>query len=222
MLEFQDVAKQYRKNGRVVRAADRMSFSAEAGELVVIHGPSGSGKSTLLLIAGGMLAPDAGTVLYGADDVYQWGKIRRNRYRKRTVGFVFQRFFLIPYLTIADNIGMPMSLQGHGRDCDDRVLSLAKRLRIEDRLRHRPAELSVGEQQRAAVARALAAGQQLVLADEPTGNLDMANAEIIADCLREEADHGRTVLMVTHNPSLVDIGTRSLRIESGSVAQPSG
>ncbi len=218
MIELRDVRKTYRRGGQEVRAVDGVSCRADQGDLVVIHGPSGSGKSTLLLIAGGMLPPDAGSICYNEEDVYEWPSARRNAYRKRTVGFVFQRFFLMPYLTVYDNIRVPLALQGE-RDADSRVRELAHRLRIEDRLGHLPAELSVGELQRAAVARALVGGKELILADEPTGNLDADNMEIIADCLREESRRGRTILLVTHNPSLLDIGTQSLRIERGRLAQ---
>ena len=218
MLEVRDVTKVYRKDGRVIRAADGLSCTAAEGDLVVIHGPSGSGKSTLLLMMGGMLPPDGGAVLYDSDDVYGWSSSRRNRYRKRTVGFVFQRFFLVPYLSVLDNIRIPLALQGLRGDAAAAVRDLAGRLRIEDRLAHRPAELSMGEQQRAAVARALVGGQKLVLADEPTGNLDADNIEIIGQCLADEARRGRAIVLVTHNPSLLEIGTKILHIERGRIA----
>jgi len=217
MLEVRDVTKTYRVAGRVIHAADGLACTADEGDMVVIHGPSGSGKSTLLLMMGGMLPPDGGAVLYDGSDVYQWSSWKRNRYRKRTVGFVFQRFFLVPYLSVHDNIRVPLALQGR-RDGSAAVLDLARRLRIEDRLAHRPAELSVGEQQRAAVARALVGGQKLVLADEPTGNLDADNIEIIAQCLADEARRGRAVVVVTHNQSLLDRGTKVLHIEQGRIA----
>jgi len=215
MLELHNVTKTYRKAGETIHAADDLSLGADKGELLVIHGPSGSGKSTLLLMAGGMLPPDTGTVSYGDEDVYAWSGIRRNRYRKQTVGFVFQRFFLVPYLTVFDNIRIPLALQSSQAKHADAVTAVAERLQIDKRLGHRPAELSVGEQQRAAVARALVGGQDLILADEPTGNLDARNVDIIADCLRTEAKQGRTILLVTHNMSLLDIGTRSLHLQDG-------
>ena len=217
MLELQHVTKSYRKNGRVIRAADGVDLRIGEGELVVVHGPSGSGKSTLLLMLGAMLRPDGGTVRYDSDDVYAWPSSKRNRYRKHTVGFVFQRFFLVPYLSVFDNIRMPLALQRSKTDQVAAVRGLAERLRLGDRLGHAPAELSVGEQQRAAVARALVAGQRLILADEPTGNLDAENIEIIADCLRGETRRGRTVVLVTHNESLLELGTRRLRIEGGRI-----
>ena len=220
MLEVRDVTKAYRKRGQTIMAADGLSLQAQEGDFVVVHGPSGSGKSTLLLILGGMLPPDGGCVAYEGEDIYAWPSARRNHYRRATVGFVFQRFFLVPYLTVLDNIRVPLALQGRARGSGDAIRALAERLRIGDRLAHRPAELSVGEQQRAAVARALVGDQKLILADEPTGNLDAANIEIIADCLREESRRGRTIVLVTHSPSLIDLGTKSLRIERGRAVGP--
>ena len=222
MLEVRNATKTYRKGGREIRAADGLSCRAGPGELVVIHGPSGSGKSTLLLMIGGMLPPDEGTVLYESADIYGWPAFRRNRYRKHTVGFVFQRFFLIPYLTVFDNIRMPLVLQRTRADHARGVEELAQRLRIRDRLGHRPAELSVGEQQRAAVARALVGGQKLILADEPTGNLDAENIELIGQCLCQESRRGRAIVLATHNPLLLELGTKQLRLEQGRLVGTAG
>ena len=215
MIEVREVSKTYRKGAQIIRAVDRVSCTVGQGELVVIHGPSGSGKSTLLLMIGGMLPPDSGTIRYQSDDIYQWPPRRRNEYRKHTVGFVFQRFFLVPYLTVFDNIRIPLVLQGNRGNHRRAVEELAERLHIEHRLGHRPAELSAGEQQRAALARALVGGQRLILADEPTGNLDAENVQTIAECLREESRRGRAILVVTHNNALISIGTKHLRLDNG-------
>ena len=215
MLDVCEVSKTYRKGGQLIRAVEGVSCRVDEGELVVLHGPSGSGKSTLLLMIGGMLPPDSGSIRYQSDDVYRWPPRRRNAYRKHTIGFVFQRFFLVPYLTVFDNIRVPLALQGERGDATRAVRELAERLRIENRLGHRPAELSVGEQQRAALARALVGGQKLILADEPTGNLDAGNIEIIAECLRDESRRGRAILLATHSRSLIEIGTKRFRLESG-------
>ncbi len=221
MLCVREVKKSYRKGDQVVRAADGLSLRVAAGDLVVLHGPSGSGKSTLLLMMGGMLPPDDGAVLYESDEIYRWSAAKRNRYRKHAVGFVFQRFYLMPYLTVRDNIRIPLALQGDRGSHAEIIRVLARRLRIEDRLDHRPAELSVGEQQRAAVARALVGGQKLILADEPTGNLDAENVEIIAECLAEQRREGCAIVLATHNEQLLEIGTQALRIEAGR-AVPTG
>jgi ABC-type lipoprotein export system ATPase subunit len=194
-----------------------LNLEVDAGEFLVLHGPSGSGKSTLLLTAGGMLPPDSGRVLFEADDVYAWSPARRNRYRRENIGFVFQRYFLIPHLSVLDNICVPLAIRGSLAGSGEEVGRLARRLRIDHRLGHYPRELSAGEQQRAAVARAMVGGKTLILADEPTGNLDAPNAEIIAECFAEEHERGRTILLVTHDRSLLDIGTRKLRLQEGAL-----
>ena len=221
MIEVREVTKTYRKQDQSIHAVRDLSLEIGQGDLVVVHGPSGSGKSTLLLIIGGMLPPDSGRVLYESDNVYGWASSRRNQYRKQMVGFVFQRYFLIPYLSVFDNIRMPLVIQGQETHQTEEIRRLAKRLGIEKRLAHRPTELSVGEQQRAAVARAMMGGKKLILADEPTGNLDAENVEIIAECLCEERKRGRTILLVTHNESLLEIGTRCLYLTSGRVTEES-
>ena len=162
-----------------------------------------------------MLPPDEGSVLFGGNDIYRWSLARRNRYRKESVGFVFQRFFLVPYLTIFDNIRLRLILQGRSRNIASTIQQLAERFRIEDRLNHRPGELSVGEQQRAAVARALVGDPVVILADEPTGNVDEENAQIITACLLAEASKGRVVVMVTHNRQFLNMGTKQLCLTAG-------
>jgi len=214
MLQIRQVSKTYRRDGRAVTAANALSLEVSEGDLLVVHGPSGSGKSTLLMMIGGMLPPDDGAILYDSADIYRWSPSRRNRYRRETVGFMFQRFFLMPYLSVYDNIRMPLALAGRGEG-RDAVLALARRLRIDHRLDHKAGQLSVGELQRASVARALVGGQALVLADEPTGNLDAENIEIVGQCLKEESARGRMVVLATHNRSLLDLGTRQVRIDNG-------
>ena len=219
MLQLRQVSKTYRKDGQAVIAADSLDLDINEGDLVVVHGPSGSGKSTLLMMLGGMLPPDDGAVLYDQADIYRWRPSRRNRYRRETVGFMFQRFFLMPYLSVYDNIRMPLALAGRGED-RQAVLALARRLRIGHRLDHKAGQLSVGELQRTSVARALVGGQKLILADEPTGNLDAENIEIVGQCLKDESARGRIVVLVTHNRDLLDLGTRRVRIEGGRLAGP--
>ena len=217
MLEVKELSKHYARRGARVRAVDGVSFTLEAGDFVVVHGPSGSGKSTLLLLLGGMLTPTGGTVSYDHTSLYGHSRQRLNRFRKRTVGFLFQKFHLMPYLTVFDNIRMPLALRGDDRQGADRIAAIADRLKIADRLQHRPDELSVGEQQRVAMARTLAGDPQLILADEPTGNLDRANGDIIGECLEEENGKGRIVVLATHDASLMGLGRRKLAMESGRV-----
>ena len=216
MLKIEQVSKSYRKRNAAVTAAEDISLTLQSGDFAVIHGPSGSGKSTLLLMAGGMLEPDAGKVFFDENDVYHWPSRQRNRYRKQAVGFIFQRFHLLPYLTVRENIRMPLALQGAARE-KGLIEAVAERLGLAHRLQHRATELSVGEQQRVAVARALVGDKRLILADEPTGNLDEENVRSVAQVLRQESENGRIVVLVTHNPALRDLGNRRLHLKDGKL-----
>jgi putative ABC transport system ATP-binding protein len=218
MLRMDQATKTYQSRGTEVTAADGITVELEPGEFAVIHGPSGSGKSTLLLMAGGMLPPDAGSILFDEGDVYRWSPGRRNRYRNQSVGFIFQRFHLLPYVSVADNIRIPLALQGRGGE-RRLIEDVAERLSIAHRLAHRPGELSVGEQQRVAVARAIVGDKQVILADEPTGNLDEENVKIVGGVLKEESERGRIVALVTHNPALRDLGNRSLHLDAGRLVE---
>jgi len=219
MLELRDVVKRYSRGGKTIVAADGVSFAVRPGDFLIVHGPSGSGKSTLLMMLGGMLPPDGGEVLFANEDIYGWSPARRNAYRRSTVGFVFQRFFLVPYLSVRDNIRLQFMLRGKRGGFDDVTGELVDRLGIGARLDHRPAELSVGEQQRVALARALAGGPAVVLADEPTGNLDEPNARIITECLREEARRGRSVVVVTHDRAFLEEKGDRLELREGQVVR---
>lgn len=199
MLSLETVSKSYAgPDGRtpVLREID---MRLEPGELAVIRGPSGCGKSTLLFTAGAMLPPDEGRVTLDGASLYDLPRRRRNRLRAEAVGFVFQRFHLVPYLTAAENILWPLRWHPDPRACRKRVPELVVRLGLASRLRHRPSQLSAGEQQRVAVARALAGNKRLICADEPTGNLDERNATVILDMFKAEANRGCIVLLVTHH-----------------------
>lgn len=224
MLDVHDLTKTYPGKGpgghkrETVQALAGLDLRAEPGEFVAVHGPSGSGKSTLLLILGGMLSPTTGSVTFDGTDVYKMSQARRNRYRKHFVGFIFQKFYLLPYLTVMDNIRLPLALMGHTADADERVIETAERLGVAGRLGHRPSELSAGEQQRVAMARTLAADPALILADEPTGNLDKGNTEILASCLEEESARGRIVILATHDDVLIERSARCVQLEAGRIA----
>ena len=217
MLEAKGLKKVYRKREEEIRAVDDVTLSIDQGDFVGLHGSSGSGKSTLLLMLGGMLSPSSGCVLFEGTDVYALPGFRRNHFRKHKVGFLFQKFHLMPYLTVFDNIRMPLALRGERREVEERVQEVTERLGIAGRLGHRPPELSVGEQQRVAMARTLVAQPALILADEPTGNLDKNNRQIIADCLLEESRKGRIVVLATHEESLIEMASRRLQIEQGRI-----
>ncbi|HNR32345.1 MAG TPA: ABC transporter ATP-binding protein [Candidatus Hydrogenedentes bacterium] len=194
MIRLENVTKTYRTRRGPVNALDNVSIEVARGEFVVVRGPSGCGKSTLLLMIGGMLRPSSGAVLLDDADVYALSQRERNRLRATRVGFVFQMFHLVPYLTVIENVLLP-NARAVGRD---RALALLEQLGLADRALHRPGELSAGEKQRAALARALIHRPAIVLADEPTGNLDPENAAGVFGHLADYHKSGGTVVVVTH------------------------
>ncbi len=201
VLSLQQVSKTYRPPGRSsVVALDQVSLSVPAGAFKVVCGNSGSGKSTLLLSAGGLQRPDAGRVQVGATDVYSLSSEKRARFRAETIGFVFQQFHLIPYLDILENVMAPaLALATDTTEAQQRAREMIDRLGLTHRLDHPPSELSIGERQRVALARALLNRPDLLLADEPTGNLDAQNGEIVIRHLRDFAARGGAVLLATHD-----------------------
>ena len=218
MIQARNVVKTYSGTNGPVHALDGVDLSIEAGDFVVIHGASGSGKTTLLQAIGGMLRPTSGTVAFQDDDIYSFSAVWRSRYRKRNVGFIFQKFFLLPYLSAFDNIRMSLELRGRRGKHKQTIVDVATRLGMADRLGNRPSQLSVGEQQRIAVARAIVGEPQLILADEPTGNLDRKNADVFASFLSDENQRGRTIVLVTHDESLLDLGNRTVQLRSGKIS----
>jgi putative ABC transport system ATP-binding protein len=197
VLQTQGVSKYYTRVGQQIAAIENVSLEITPGTLTIIRGPSGSGKTTLLLAAGGLLRPDKGKMLVQRKDIYTLTPDQRAVFRGRNIGFVFQQFYLVPYLSVIENVKVPaMALPiAH---IEERAAALLERFQLSDRLSHFPSELSTGERQRVALARALVAEPGLLLADEPTGNLDLENEQIIVDCLREYARNGGAVLMATH------------------------
>ncbi|MBF6211186.1 ABC transporter ATP-binding protein [Nocardia puris] len=218
MLELTDVVKEYRVGGHVVRALDRVSLSFPVGEFTVIVGPSGSGKSTLLHLLGALDAPDSGSIRFGAEEVGDFDDERRSEFRRHQVGFVFQFFNLLPTLSAWENVALPVLLDGGRlRRARPRALELLDLVGLSERADHRPAELSGGQMQRVAVARALIMDPPLILADEPTGNLDSASGTSILELLREITGRGNTVVMVTHDPAAERYCDRVVRVRDGSV-----
>ena len=215
MLRFEGVTKTYHKDGRPVRALDAVDLTIARGEFVLVKGPSGCGKSTLLLSAGAMLCPSSGRVLLNDQDVYALDNAARSRLRAAQVGFVFQMLHLIPYLSVRDNV-----LVGAGRNGEsvERAGTLVEALGLAQRTRHRPAELSAGEKQRVALARAFVGRPPLILADEPTGNLDPENAQAVMEHLYAYHREGATVLVVTHGADADDYASRILRLRDGRLA----
>ncbi|MGA2031073.1 MAG: ABC transporter ATP-binding protein [Thermoguttaceae bacterium] len=225
MLEIRDLSKRYASPARSaagpIAALDGVSLSLEPGEFVAVQGPSGSGKTTLLLAAGGLLAPSGGTITFRGQDVYAMSPAARARWRAQCVGFVFQQFHLIPYLSVIDNVLAP-ALACPIPNARTRAEELLEQCGLSARASHVPAELSTGEQQRTALARALVHGPQLLLCDEPTGNLDEQIARAVLGCLVEFHRRGGAVLLVTHNAAAAAMARRSLTLQSGRlVSRPS-
>ncbi len=218
-MRLEGVSKNYRHRGKLVTALDDASLEIAPGDYVAVVGPSGSGKSTLLLMLGGMLSPCTGRVFLNGQSLYELSPNRRAEVRRQKVGFVFQTFNLIPYLTAMENVQIPLYLAGLASD-DQRVkaASLLDRVGLGDRLDHKPAELSVGQQQRVALARVLANGPEVILADEPTGNLDPETSTQILDLLDELNREGRTIVMVTHDPHAAARAKRMLTLNAGRIS----
>ena len=215
LLTLAGVRKSFQRGRETVLALDGVSLEIEQGEFAAMVGPSGSGKSTLLHLAGGLDQPEAGTVLLGERDLGALSAGERAKIRRQEIGFVFQFFHLLPTLTVAENVELPLVLDG-GRDKGGAVKTMLERVGLGDRADHLPGELSGGEMQRAAIARALVAGPELILADEPTGNLDSANGSIVLDVLAEQvAEAGAALLMVTHDETAAKRADRVLHLRDG-------
>ena len=221
MIQAEDLTKVYRIGKVDVPALAGVSLSVEPGEFVSIVGPSGSGKSTLFYILGGLTGPTSGRVMIEGTDFSRLSDAERTRLRRRRIGFVFQKFNLLPTLDAAGNIAIAHEIAGVNGLDRAYLQKIAQMLGIAGRLNHRPSELSGGEQQRVALARALINKPAIVLADEPTGNLDSKNSEIVLRMLRQSnKELGQTVLMITHNPEAARIGDRIIHMRDGHIVAP--
>ena len=217
VIEASHLGKIYRSGKLEVHALRDADFSVETGEFVSIVGPSGSGKSTLFYILGGLTSASAGSLRVADKDFSRMSDAELTRFRRTHIGFVFQRFNLLPTLSAMGNIELAHTIAETGRPLDRALLEkLASLLGIAGRLGHRPNELSGGEQQRVAIARALITRPSIVLADEPTGNLDTENSDAVLRMLRDSSrELGQTVLMITHNPEAAQIADRILHMRDG-------
>lgn len=219
IIQVENIVKVYRIGKVEVPALRGVSFEVQRGEFVSIVGPSGSGKSTLFYVLGGLTRPNSGHVMIDGNDFARMSDGERTEMRKRKIGFVFQKFNLLPTLTARGNIEIAREIAGKNGHVDgeffDRVTQM---LGIAGRLDHRPSEMSGGEQQRVALARALINHPALVLADEPTGNLDSKNSDVVLKMLRDtNKQFGQTVLMITHNPEAATIGDRIIHMRDGQI-----
>jgi putative ABC transport system ATP-binding protein len=219
MLEVRDLVKYYRVgDGEPVRAIDHLSLSVDAGELVALYGPSGSGKTTLLMLIAALIQPDAGTVTVAGRNLDTLSDAERSRYRLRDLGFVDQTFDLLPGGNVTQNAAMKLWMVENTRKAERRIEPLLIRLGLGNRLRHRADQLSMGERQRVMIARALSTEPKLVLADEPTGNLDTRRSREVLELLSEICRELKTaVLLVTHDPQATAVADRVLALHDGRI-----
>jgi putative ABC transport system ATP-binding protein len=220
-IEAKELRKTYRVGKIEVPALCGISFSVMRGEFVTVVGPSGSGKSTLFYMLGGLTRADSGSVTIDGVDFATLSDGERTKLRKSKIGFVFQKFNLLPTLSARSNIEIAVDIAGLSRPDPAFFAKITELLGIARRLDHRPSELSGGEQQRVALARALINRPAIVLADEPTGNLDSKNSEIVLNMLRQSnKELGQTVLMITHNPEAAEYGDRIIHMRDGEIVSP--
>lgn len=219
MVELKDVAKQYQMGETEVQALRGLDLTVARGEFVAIVGPSGSGKSTLMHIIGALDIPDQGQVLLDERDISEYEENELAELRGNKVGFVFQTFNLIHTLSSLDNVALPLTFQGVSREeREDRAAELLEMVGLGDRLRHKPAELSGGEQQRVSIARALVNDPEILLADEPTGNLDSETGKEIMELITGlNRDRGMTIVVVTHNPRDAEYAERTVKMFDGRI-----
>jgi len=217
MIRAENINKVFSGRHKNVQALKNISLKIKEGEFLSIIGSSGSGKSTLLLTLGGMISPTSGRVFWKNDPIYEWKLNKRADWRGQTIGFVFQTFNLLPYLNVYDNVQISLGLSARNGKNGEDVLKILDRMGLSDRLEHVPSELSVGQQQRIALARALVKDPQLILADEPTGNLDPITASEIINVLKEVNREGKTIVLVTHDPHLAKLADRTIKIVDGEL-----
>ena len=220
MFQLTNVTKIYRRRQQEIVAFQADSVEIATGEYVAVVGPSGSGKTTLLSMLGGMLSPDTGEVRLDGESLYDLPVATRTRRRCATIGFVFQTFNLVPYLTALENVAVPLYLNDAPKALRDaRAEALLEHVGLADRLHHKPGELSTGQQQRVALARTLANDPQVILADEPTGNLDPASRETVLSMFDDFVAGGRTLVTVTHDPAAAMRAARRLRLSGGRLSE---
>lgn len=221
ILQTRDLVKSYRIGKLDVPALRGVSLSVEAGEFVAIMGPSGCGKSTLLHLLGGLLSPTSGSIVIDGEDLAKVSDAERTDIRRRKIGFVFQRFNLFPTLTAEGNLKLAEKIHsGNGSSDGVNRREVLKLLKLEDKMHHKPLEMSGGEQQRVALARAVINSPAIILADEPTGNLDTENSQIVLDMFRKlNKEFNQTIIMITHNPEAAAVCSRTIRMRDGHIVE---
>ncbi len=217
MIQLTDVSKHFQRSEQTVRALDNLTLQIDQGDFVAVRGPSGCGKSTLLSMIGGLALPTSGTVSVLGEAVSAMNSAERASFRAAHVGFVFQMFHLLPYLTVMDNV-LVAARPSHQEEDRQKATELLEQFSLQDRLWHRPAQLSAGERQRVAMARALLPQPGLLLADEPTGNLDPDNSATVLELMQQFHEQGGTILLVTHDEQAAAFAARSIVLEAGNLA----
>lgn len=218
MIATESLVKKYGRGKKEVSGLAGVDLAVKKGDYLALVGPSGSGKTTLLLSLGGLIKPTSGRVLVDGTSVYDLRPAERIELRRSKIGFLFQTFNLIPYLTALQNTQVPLMIAGKSREEQETVArSTLERVGLGNRLHHKPSELSIGQQQRVALARTLANSPSMILADEPTGNLDPETADSVAEMLRELNDEGITIVMVTHDPRMAARAGRVMRLVEGRI-----
>jgi putative ABC transport system ATP-binding protein len=219
ILRTVDLTKSYKVGKLDVPALRGVTLDVNPGEFVAIMGPSGCGKSTLLHLLGGLLSPTTGNIIIDGEDLSKVSDARRTDIRRRKIGFVFQRFNLFPTLSAEGNLKLAEKIHtGNGGKSSEKRREVLRLLRLEDKMHHKPVELSGGEQQRVALARAIVNSPAIILADEPTGNLDTENSRIVLDMFRElNEKFSQTIIMITHNPEAAAVCSRTIQMRDGHV-----
>lgn len=218
ILKAENLEKTYRVGKVDVPALRGIDLTVQEGEFLAVMGPSGCGKSTMLHLMGGLLTPTNGRIIIDGEDLTAASDSRRTDIRRRKIGFVFQRFNLFPTLTAEGNLRLAERIHGNGSEDSDRRREILRMLRLEDKMHHKPLELSGGEQQRVALARAVVNRPAIVLADEPTGNLDTENSALVLKMFRELNDRfNQTIIMITHNPEAAAACQRTIQMRDGHI-----
>ncbi len=217
VLSISGIKKSYKKvKNEAVKAVNDVSLEIGKGELVAVNGPSGCGKTTLLLIAGGLLYPDEGEIILGDTNLYDISANERDKKRAENIGFVFQQFYLVPYINILENVLIPsIGSNSYSSSLEKRARELIDQFNLSHRIHHKPGELSTGERQRVALARALINEPSILFADEPTGNLDDDNAEVVLNYISGFAKEGGAVLLVTHDGRIGKQAQRTYKMKDG-------
>jgi putative ABC transport system ATP-binding protein len=221
ILQAENIEKVYRVGRVDVPALRGVSLDVQEGEFLAIMGPSGCGKSTMLHLLGGLLTPTSGRIIIDDEDLTAASDAKRTDIRRRKIGFVFQRFNLFPTLTAEGNLRLAESIHSDGKDDPERRREVLRLLRLEDKMHHKPLELSGGEQQRVALARAVVTRPAIILADEPTGNLDTENSAIVLNMFQElNYRFNQTIVMITHNPEAAAMCRRIVQMRDGQIVEP--